>query len=327
MIDVQNISKDFKIPVSRDGFANTVKSLFIREYKTKHAVDTVSFHIDDGELVGYVGPNGAGKSTTIKMLSGILTPSSGQIMVDGIVPYKQRTVNARNIGVVFGQRSQLYWDLPMRDTFLLHKKMYEIDDTVFKHNTARFIEILQMETFVDQPVRQLSLGQKMRANIALSLLHNPKIVYLDEPTIGLDIVAKNRIREFILEINRQKRTTFMLTTHDMDDIERVCGRLIMINNGKVFYDGALSDFKNEFGDAFRIIVHLANSVKIDHPLMTAEAQNEYTYTISCNKKQISVAGAVSYLTSNYEVRDIRIEESDVESILRDLYERSSASPS
>jgi ABC-2 type transport system ATP-binding protein len=224
--------------------------------------------------------------------------------------------------VVFGQRSQLYWDLAMKDTFLLHKKMYEIDDTVFKHNTGQFIEILQMENFVDQPVRQLSLGQKMRANIALSLLHNPNIVYLDEPTIGLDIVAKNRIREFILEVNRQGHTTFMLTTHDMDDIERVCGRLIMINNGRVFYDGALSDFKNEFGDAFRIVVQLANGVKIDHPSKAAEAQDEYTYTISCNKKQISVAGAVSYLTSNYDVRDIRIQESDVESILRDLYERS-----
>jgi ABC-2 type transport system ATP-binding protein len=325
MIEVKEISKDFRIVKSEEGFLKKAKSLFVREYIVKHAVDNISFHIDEGELVGYVGPNGAGKSTTIKILSGILTPTKGTVTVDGIVPYEQRIQNARKIGVVFGQRSQLYWDLPMRDTFMLHKKMYEIEDDLFRQNTGKFIEILQMEKFVDQPIRQLSLGQKMRANIALSLLHNPRIVYLDEPTIGLDIVAKNRIREFIREINREKHTTFILTTHDMDDIEQVCGRLVMINQGKKFYDGALAEFKAEFGDVFRIGVQLGNGTKIEHPQMVVVEQNEFTYWVSCNKKQISVAESISYLTKHYDVRDIRIQESDVESILRDLYERSNQS--
>jgi ABC-2 type transport system ATP-binding protein len=321
MIDVNNLSKDFKIPITKDGFANKVKSLFVRDYTIKHAVDNISFHIDEGELVGYVGPNGAGKSTTIKMLSGILTPTSGRITVDGIVPYENRMVNAMNIGVVFGQRSQLYWDLPMKDTFLLHKKMYEIEDGKFKRNVKLFIDIMQMDKFVDQPIRQLSLGQKMRANIALSLLHDPKIVYLDEPTIGLDIVAKNRIRECIREINRQSRTTFILTTHDMDDIEQVCNRLIMINYGRVFYNGALSDFRNEFGDSYRIVVRLGSASVVEHPRMAVEVHDEFIYTISCNKTLIPIAETVSWLTAHYDVRDISIQESDVESILRDLYER------
>jgi ABC-2 type transport system ATP-binding protein len=325
MIDVKNLRKDFKIPVTKEGFANKVKSLFVRDYTIKHAVDNISFHIDEGELVGYVGPNGAGKSTTIKMLSGILTPTSGRITVDGIVPYENRMLNARKIGVVFGQRSQLYWDLPMKDTFLLHKKMYEIEDSTFKRNVKLFIDIMQMEKFVDQPIRQLSLGQKMRANIALSLLHNPRIVYLDEPTIGLDIVAKNRIRECIREINRQSRTTFILTTHDMDDIEQVCNRLIMINYGRVFYNGALSDFRNEFGDSYRIVVRLGSASVVEHPCMAVEVSDEFIYTISCKKTLIPVAEAVSWLTAHHDVREISIQESDVESILRDLYERSESS--
>lgn len=320
MIDVQHVSKEFKIFINEEGFANKVKSLFNRKYVSKRAVDDITFHIEPGEMVGYVGPNGAGKSTTIKMLSGILTPSSGIITVDGIVPYENRIENARKIGVVFGQRSQLYWDLPMTDSFLLHKKMYEIDDAIYKQNVGKFIEILQMGNFIGQPIRQLSLGQKMRANIALSLLHEPAIVYLDEPTIGLDIIAKNRIREFILEINREKHTTFILTTHDMDDIEQVCGRLILINHGKVFYDGTLQDFKNELGDSFWIVVQLNNKTIIEHPRMMVEAQNEFTFKISCNKKDIAVAEAVSWIIGHYDVRDIRIQESDLESILCDLYE-------
>ncbi|MDR2537667.1 MAG: ATP-binding cassette domain-containing protein [Treponema sp.] len=325
MIEATNLTKDFKIPIVKDGFMNKVKSLFARDYIIKHAVDNISFHIDEGELVGYVGPNGAGKSTTIKMLSGILSPTSGSILVDGIIPYENRTANAMKIGVVFGQRSQLYWDLPMKDTFLLHKKMYEIEDGKFKRNVKLFIDIMQMEKFVDQPIRQLSLGQKMRANIALSLLHEPKIVYLDEPTIGLDIVAKNRIRECIREINRQSHTTFILTSHDMDDIEQVCNRLIMINHGVICYNGALSDFTNEFGDSYRIVARLGSASVVEHACMTVEVHDEFVYTISCKKTLVPVAEAVSWLTSHYDVREISIQESDVESILRDLYERSECS--
>jgi ABC-2 type transport system ATP-binding protein len=200
--------------------------------------------------------------------------------------------------------------------------MYEIEENVFKKNVNLFIEILQMEKFIDQPIRQLSLGQKMRANFALSFLHNPKIVYLDEPTIGLDIVAKNRIREFIVEINRQWNTTIILTTHDMDDIEQICSRLILINDGLIFYDGKLSSFKDEYGDTYKIIIQLGKNEKIEHPLMTVKQIDEYTYDIFCNKKQITLADAVSFLTKFYNVKDIKIQERDIESILRDLYENS-----
>lgn len=319
MIDVMDVCRDFKVYKNSKGVKAKLRSAFIRDYEIMHAVDHVSFHIDEGEIVGYVGPNGAGKSTTIKMLSGILSPTSGEIVVDGIHPHIQRIQNARNIGVVFGQRSQLYWDLPMRDSFQLHQKMYNIDKDTFRRNTALFIDILQMESFVNQPVRQLSLGQKMRANIAISLLHSPKIVYLDEPTIGLDILAKARIRDFILEINKTMRTTFILTTHDMDDIEQVCGRLIMINHGKVMYDGSLKNFKDEFGDQYVLSVVVDNTVELNHPGIVVQKGAGDTINLVCNKQLISVADAVSLVTTRCHVRDIKIIESDVESILKDMY--------
>ena len=324
MIKVNNISKEFKVPVNENGFIKKFKSLFVRKHTIKQALTDVSFNIDEGDIVGYVGPNGAGKSTTIKILSGILLPTSGNVSVAGIDPYKNRIQNAKNIGVVFGQRSQLYWDLPMRDSFLLHQKMYEIEENVYKSNVAMFTEILQMESFIDQPTRQLSLGQRMRANIALSLLHNPKIVYLDEPTIGLDIVVKKRIREFIVNINKEKNTTFILTTHDMDDIELVCKRLIMIDKGTLHYDGLLENFKNNFGSTYKITVTLNNSEVISHPLMTVKQIDEFTFDITCDKKSISVGDTVSFISSNHSVKDIKIQEGDLESILTDMYVHSNA---
>ena len=319
MIDVNDVSRDFKIYIEAKGLRAKLHSVFVRDYEIKHAVDHISFHIDKGEIVGYVGPNGAGKSTTIKMLSGILSPTSGQIVVDGISPHLQRIKNARSIGVVFGQRSQLYWDLPIRDSFLLHQKMYDIDKETFERNTKLFIDVLQMETFLNQPVRQLSLGQKMRANIAISLLHSPKIIYLDEPTIGLEIVAKARIRDFILEINRKQKTTFILTTHDMDDIETVCGRLIMINYGRVMYDGSLSDFKEKHGDQYMLSIVVDTFVVIDHPGIHVQEGVGGNVNLLCNRRLISVAEAVSLVTQLYHVRDIKIIESDVESILKEMY--------
>ena len=313
MINVNDVSRDFKIYKEAKGLRAKLHSAFVRDYEIKHAVDHISFHIDKGEIVGYVGPNGAGKSTTIKMLAGILSPTSGQIVVDGISPHLQRIKNARNIGVVFGQRSQLYWDLPIRDSFLLHQKMYDIEKETFERNTKLFIDVLQMETFLTQPVRQLSLGQKMRANIAISLLHSPKIVYLDEPTIGLDIVAKARIRDFILEINRKQKTTFILTTHDMDDIETVCGRLIMINYGRVMYDGSLCDFKEKHGDQYMLSIVVDTVVALDHPGIQVQEDVGGTINLLCNRRLISVAEAVSLVTQRYHVRDIKIIESDVES--------------
>ena len=319
MIEVNGVSKEFKIYKSVKQSQHKVQSLFKREYSIKRAVDNISFCIEQGEIVGYVGPNGAGKSTTIKMLSGILMPSAGEIIVDGIVPYKKRKQNALHIGVVFGQRSQLYWDLPMRDTFYLHKQMYEIPDDVYQKNVSDFIEILQMENFLDQPVRQLSLGQKMRANIALSLLHNPSIVYLDEPTIGLDVIAKSRIRDFILEINRKRHTTFILTTHDMDDIEQVCNRLILINHGCVGYDGGLKNFRVQYGQKYSIRLTLREPTEICHPLLQVKELGDGRYIIVGDNREMEVGKAIQFLSSLNDIRDIQIKESNIESILMALF--------
>ena len=238
-IEVRDLCKDYRIAQTEKGFAGAVKSLFHREYRVKSAVRDVSFSIERGEIVGYIGPNGAGKSTTIKMLSGVLIPTSGTVSVGGIVPYKDRKENAKHIGVVFGQRSQLYWDLPISDTFDLYESLYDTPRDVFRKNCAFYTELLGMGEFIDQPVRQLSLGQKMKANVAIALLHDPDVLYLDEPTIGMDVVVKERIRAFLKELNRAYGTTILLTTHDMTDIEKVCARAIMINKGKKLFDGTL----------------------------------------------------------------------------------------
>ena len=319
MIEVAHVSKSFKIYKNTKDSKHKLRSLFAREYEIKRAVDDVSFTVGDGELVGYVGPNGAGKSTTIKMLSGILTPTAGKILVDGRIPYEQRQENAKHIGVVFGQRSQLYWDLPMTDTFRLHRRMYEIPEETYKRNVDLFIEVLQMGSFLNQPVRQLSLGQKMRANIAIALLHDPEIVFLDEPTIGLDIVAKSRIRDFVKEINRRKGTTFLLTTHDMDDIEQICGRLMLINHGRLGYDGSLSEFQARYGDPYRLYVTLQPGERPQHPHLQLLGAQEGRFTLGGSKAELPIGEAVSYLSTHYGVRDLRIEESSLESILKAMY--------
>lgn len=241
-IEARHLHKTFRIFKRPKGLLGAAASIIHREYEYKHAVDDVSFSIEKGEMVGYIGPNGAGKSTTIKMLCGIMVPDSGTVQTGGLVPYKERKQNARNIGVVFGQRSQLNWDLPTEDTFELYQKMYRIPETVYRRNVDMFVELLEMQPFFRNPVRGLSLGQKMRAELAVSLLHDPQILYLDEPTIGLDVVVKDRIRRFIRELNREKHTTVILTTHDMMDIEEICGRIIMIGRGRMVLDETMERF-------------------------------------------------------------------------------------
>ncbi len=250
-IEVKNLSKTFQIPKTQPGLKGAVRSLFHREYTPKEAVKDVSFSLEGGEMVGYIGPNGAGKSTTIKMLCGILMPDGGSVRVHGLDPWKQRRENARQIGVVFGQRSQLYWDLPVSDTLELYQKLYDIPMDVYRRNRERFIDLLEMGEFISQPVRQLSLGQKMKANLALALLHGPRVIYLDEPTIGLDVMTKRRLRAFIGEINRESGTTVILTTHDMKDIEEICKRLILIDKGSLLYDGSLSEFRHRYAQGAR----------------------------------------------------------------------------
>jgi ABC-2 type transport system ATP-binding protein len=276
--------------------------------------------IEAGELVGYIGPNGAGKSTTIKMLTGILVPTSGSIEVAGIVPHEQRTQNARNIGVVFGQRSQLYWDLPLVESFELLRAIYDIPDHRYRGNLERFTEILQMESFMRTPVRQLSLGQRMRGDFAAALLHDPKIVYLDEPTIGLDVVAKEAIRDFVRHINEERDATVILTTHDLADVERLCRRIIIIDHGRVIYNGGIERIKEQYGTHRTLVVTLT----APHPnpgLDGAEiVSNEHgVVRYRFDRRNARADQLIRLATERYELRDVTIEEPDLESIIRRIY--------
>lgn len=243
MITMEHVCKSYKIAKRNAGFGEACKALFHREYEVIHALDDVSFNIGSGEMVGYIGPNGAGKSSTIKILSGILTPDSGTVLVDGKIPYKNRIEYVREIGVVFGQCSQLWWDVPVIDSFELLKDIYSIPKPKYKQNLEELTEMLNLSELLRSPARQLSLGQRMRCEIAASLLHSPKILFLDEPTIGLDAVSKLAVRDFILKQNRIHGTTVILTTHDMQDIEALAGRIILIGKGKILMDGTLGDIK------------------------------------------------------------------------------------
>lgn len=247
MITMEHVCKSYKIAKRNAGFGEACKALFHREYEVIHALKDVSFTIKDGEMVGYIGPNGAGKSSTIKILSGILTPDSGTVLVDGRIPYKNRIEHVREIGVVFGQRSQLWWDVPVIDSFELLKDIYSISETQYKQNLEELTELLNLKELLRSPARQLSLGQRMRCEIAASLLHSPRILFLDEPTIGLDAVSKLAVREFILKQNKTHGTTVILTTHDMQDIEALTSRIILIGKGQILIDGTLEDIKK--GDA------------------------------------------------------------------------------
>lgn len=243
MIEVKDLRKTFKVARREAGFGEAVKALFHREYEYIHALDGVSFSIKDGEMVGYIGPNGAGKSSTIKILSGILTPDSGICTVGGRTPWKERRAHVKGIGVVFGQRSQLWWDVPVIDSFELLKEIYSIPDSVYSKNLSELTETLDLSKIVKTPARQLSLGQRMRCEIAASLLHDPKVLFLDEPTIGLDAVSKLAVRDFIKRRNQDHGTTVILTTHDMQDIEALASRIILIGKGKILLDGTLDDIR------------------------------------------------------------------------------------
>ncbi len=246
MITMQNVCKTYKVSKRDAGFSSAFKALFHKEYELIHALDGVSFTISDGEMVGYIGPNGAGKSSTIKILSGILTPEEGTCLINGLTPWKNRIEHVKNIGVVFGQRTQLWWDVPVMDSFELLKEIYRIDDHVYRRNLEQLSEMLGLSELLRTPTRQLSLGQRMRCEIAASLLHNPKILFLDEPTIGLDAVSKLAVRDFILKLNKEKKTTVILTTHDMQDIEALTSRIILIGKGKILLDGTLADIKEGY---------------------------------------------------------------------------------
>lgn len=262
MITMNNICKSYKVAKRNAGFSEALKNLFHREYEHIQALDHVSFQIDDGEMVGYIGPNGAGKSSTIKILSGILTPDSGTCLVNGKIPWKDRIQHVRDIGVVFGQRSQLWWDVPVIDSFELLKDIYAIPDTTYQRNLEELVTLLNLSELLKTPTRQLSLGQRMRCELAASLLHSPGILFLDEPTIGLDAVSKLAVRDFILKRNKEHGTTVILTTHDMQDIEALTNRIILIGKGKVLLDGSLNDIKQGDSSIDETIAELYRSYNI-----------------------------------------------------------------
>jgi len=320
-IKSENLVKEYKINVKKKGLLGAINSLLIPEYKIKKAVDNISFSIEKGEMVGFIGPNGAGKSTTVKMLTGILVPSSGEISIGGLSPYKNRKAVASKIGVVFGQRTQLWWDLPVIDTFDLLKFIYKIPDKEYKKNLDMFSELLEIHKFMNQPVRQLSLGQRMRADIAASMLHNPEMVFFDEPTIGLDVVAKERIREFIKYINAEKGTTMLFTTHDMQDIEKTCNRMIIIDNGTIIYDGSIHEIKHRFGNYRIVEVEFQKEYKnlsfAGVKLINSDGNRK---KFKVDQTLMQVTNLINELTQKYEVQDITIQEPEIEQIIRDIYQ-------
>ncbi|HYF92606.1 MAG TPA: ATP-binding cassette domain-containing protein [Symbiobacteriaceae bacterium] len=323
IIEVKELRKEFKIAKRKEGAFGAVRSLFSREYTSKLAVNDVSFSIKAGELVGYIGPNGAGKSTTIKMLTGILVPSGGEVRVRGLVPYEKRVENARQIGVVFGQRTQLWWDLPTVESFELLQHIYKVPADRYGRNMERFKELLGLEEFLQTPVRQLSLGQRMRADLAAALLHDPQILYLDEPTIGLDVVAKEKIREFIKEINRERDVTVILTTHDMQDIEKICERMILIDKGTVIYDGPVAQIKERFGKARTLVVDLEPNGSGDR-LEVAGAElikrEGSRFWLRFNRDEISASQLIARVSERFAIRDLTVEEPEIEGIISRIYQ-------
>lgn len=321
IIEVENVRKEFMIAKRETGMMGALKSLIKREYIKKEAVKDISFSINEGEIVGYIGPNGAGKSTTIKMLTGILVPSAGNVLVNGLVPYENRQENAKSIGVVFGQRSQLWWDLPTIESFDLLKAIYQVSDQRYKENMATFTEILGLEEFLNTPVRQLSLGQRMRADIAASLLHDPPILFLDEPTIGLDVVAKEKMRTFIKEINQERNITVILTTHDMEDIEKLCERMILIDHGIKVYDGEIAMIKERFGKIRTLVVDLEESPHSLQPLGGEVCKEEGNrYWIKFNRDEVSASELITQITKTHSVKDLTVEEPAIESIISHIYQ-------
>lgn len=320
LIDVDNLSKTFRVAVRKHGRLAGLRTFLSRDSREVRAVDGVSLTIERGEMVGYLGPNGAGKSTTIKMLTGILVPSGGQISVAGRDPHRERIAHTRQIGVVFGQRTQLWWDLPTIDSFELLRHLYRISPERYRTNLARFSELLDLGPFLATPVRQLSLGQRMRADLAAALLHEPAILFLDEPTIGLDVVARERIRGFLGEINRERGVTVILTTHDLGDVERLCQRVVLIDHGRVMYDGGIKALRARYGRTRTLVVDLdADDIAIDVPLASVARREGRRVWIDFDRDAIGAAELIAAVAAVAPLRDLTIEEPTIEAIVRRLY--------
>nr|WP_239584024.1 ATP-binding cassette domain-containing protein [Herpetosiphon giganteus] len=326
IIDVRNLGKTYRTIEKEGGVKGAVKALFRPQYREKVAVHDLNFQIDAGEIVGYIGVNGAGKSTTIKMLTGILYPTTGSISVLGHDPQRERVANARNIGVVFGQRSQLWWDLALIESLNLVANIYEVEPSRYKQLLSHFAEVLELDEILKTPIRSMSLGQKMRAELAATFIHEPKVVYLDEPTIGLDVMVKQRIREFIKDYNQTHNTTVMLTTHDLGDIEQLCSRVIIIDAGSKVYDGPLNAIKQQFGK-FRTITFETNQPIVSVNLPPACEQlnlSEFSLEVRFDRSQISASQVANAVMQQLDVADFTLNEPDLESIIKHLYQNPTA---
>lgn len=325
MIEIKNLTKEFKTAVREEGVFGMFRTLFSTKYNIKTAVNNISLKINDGEMVGYIGSNGAGKSTTIKMMCGILTPTRGSIEIDGIEPYKKRKTIASKIGVVFGQKTQLWWDIPLIESFKVLKEIYRISDIDYQERLQFLYDVLGIKDFIKQPVRTLSLGQRMRADLAAAWLHNPKILFLDEPTIGLDVLVKEKIRNAIKMMNEKFNTTVILTTHDMQDIENLCKRLIIIDKGSIIYDGTLENVKYRFGDLRTLTVTLREK-KSDSQLYNYEGklkflrdeENENKLIIKFNAQEITLETVINYAFNQLGATDMKVEEIGIEDVVKKL---------
>ncbi len=319
-IEVRQISKTFRVAKKKSGLKEAFKSFIKREYLDVVAVDDISFSIEKGEIVGYIGPNGAGKSTTIKILSGILNPDSGECKIAGMTPWKERVKYVKKIGVVFGQKSQLWWDIPAEDTFDLLRDIYEIPEEEYQATKKDLINRLNLEDIINIPVRQLSLGQRMRCEIAASLLHSPEILFLDEPTIGLDAVSKQLVRDFIKKLNREKNTTIILTSHDMSDITTLAKRIILIGKGKVLYDGSLKKLRNQYDTETKISIKTKDQLAIRKKGITKKSKTREGYELIVNTKILTISELLMNLSKKISIEDIEIEQDTIDHIIVKLYE-------
>ncbi|WP_426334987.1 ABC transporter ATP-binding protein [Paenibacillus silvae] len=322
MITARHLQKQFKTPVVREGRFSGVRTLFSRQYVTKEAVRDISFDIRQGEFVGYIGPNGAGKSTTIKMLTGILHPTAGEVRLGGMNPHEERRRTVRKLGVVFGQRSQLWWDLPVKDSYDILAEMYGVSAEVKRNRLSQFAELLDLESFWATPVRKLSLGQRMRADLAASMLHDPELLFLDEPTIGLDVNAKRNIRQFLRTLNEEFGKTILLTTHDMDDIEQLCSRVMVINHGQLTYDGTISSLRDTIGLPTMIRVAFRGQVQLPNTLPSAiqvTSMDDQVLTALVNRKEWRTMDILKELEQWGEIDDIEMEEPDFEDVIHKVY--------
>lgn len=329
MIYVENLRKEFKKTIKEPGLKGSLKSFIKPKKEIVAAVKDISFDVNEGEILGFIGPNGAGKSTVIKMLTGILSPTSGKCTINGKDPQKDRKKYVKEIGVVFGQRTQLWWDLPLTETYTVLKEIYEVDDIRFKKRMSFLNEVLELDSFINSPVRTLSLGQRMRADIAASLLHSPKVLFLDEPTIGLDVVVKDNIRKAIAKINEEEHTTVVLTTHDLEDIELLSKRIVMIDKGSKVFDGKITDLKEKYGQ-MRELAFVSPDENALNALGYAEKfglsdddliqeQDGTSCKIRFNSAIVPVSDMLSYTLSKINVKDINVKDADIEEIIRRLY--------